>query len=94
VTFIGAGALKDLRRSYAGAWGTEVKIQNTYIKKIGKEISGPRIKIVDIHNCPSLSTVLHADTIFVLRDGVIVERGSHHDLVGGDTLYRRIYESQ
>jgi hypothetical protein len=53
VTFIGAGALRDLRRSYADAWGTEVDIQNTNIKKIGKEISGPRIKIVDIHNCPS-----------------------------------------
>jgi ATP-binding cassette subfamily B protein/subfamily B ATP-binding cassette protein MsbA len=41
-----------------------------------------------------LSTVRYADTILVLRDGVIVERGSHYDLIGGDTLYRWMYESQ
>jgi ABC-type multidrug transport system fused ATPase/permease subunit len=41
-----------------------------------------------------LSTVRYADTILVLRDGAIVERGSHHDLIGGDTLYRWMYESQ
>jgi ABC-type multidrug transport system fused ATPase/permease subunit len=28
------------------------------------------------------------------EDGVIVEQGSHHDLIGGDTLYRWMYESQ
>jgi ABC-type multidrug transport system fused ATPase/permease subunit len=41
-----------------------------------------------------LSTVRYADTILVLRDGAIVERGSHQDLIGGDTLYRWMYESQ
>jgi ATP-binding cassette, subfamily B, bacterial len=41
-----------------------------------------------------LSTVRYADTILVLRDGMIVERGSHHNLISGDTLYRWMYESQ
>jgi ATP-binding cassette subfamily B protein len=41
-----------------------------------------------------LSTVRYADTILVLRDGVIVERGSHRDLIRDDTLYRSMYQSQ
>jgi len=41
-----------------------------------------------------LSTVRYADTILVLRDGMIVERGSHRDLIDNDTLYHRMYQSQ
>jgi len=41
-----------------------------------------------------LSTVRDADTILVLRDGQIVERGSHQELINDEGIYRDIYELQ
>jgi ABC-type multidrug transport system fused ATPase/permease subunit len=39
-----------------------------------------------------LSTVKNAHQILVLRDGRIVERGTHEALINADGLYREIYE--
>ena len=41
-----------------------------------------------------LSTVREADQILVLDKGVIAERGSHHELIRQDGIYRSIYELQ
>jgi ATP-binding cassette subfamily B protein len=41
-----------------------------------------------------LSTVRNADTIFVLDDGEIVERGSHSDLMAGQGLYHYLVHQQ
>ena len=41
-----------------------------------------------------LSTVHRADTVLVLRDGEVVERGTHSDLLAVGGLYRDIYELQ
>ncbi|MCO5190708.1 MAG: ABC transporter ATP-binding protein/permease [Anaerolineae bacterium] len=42
-----------------------------------------------------LSTVINADWVLVLENGVIVEQGTHADLLGsGDGLYRRLYDKQ
>jgi ATP-binding cassette, subfamily B, bacterial len=41
-----------------------------------------------------LSTVRHADIITVLDNGRIIERGSHAELLAGESEYRRMYESQ
>ena len=41
-----------------------------------------------------LSTILAADEILVVKDGRIVERGSHAELVEGDGVYRELYETQ
>ena len=41
-----------------------------------------------------LSTVRGADVILVVRDGEIVERGTHEGLMSGETFYREIYEAQ
>ncbi len=41
-----------------------------------------------------LATVQHADSIVVLAEGRIVERGSHDDLLAADGLYRRLYNLQ
>jgi ABC-type multidrug transport system fused ATPase/permease subunit len=41
-----------------------------------------------------LSTVREADLILVLRDGEIVERGSHEELIASAGIYRDIYQLQ
>ncbi|ETX07024.1 ABC transporter ATP-binding protein [Candidatus Entotheonella palauensis] len=41
-----------------------------------------------------LSTVRQADLILVLRDGEIIERGAHHELLAQRGLYQDIYELQ
>ena len=41
-----------------------------------------------------LSTILAADEILVVKDGMIVERGRHKDLVEADGVYRDLYETQ
>ncbi len=41
-----------------------------------------------------LSTVRRADLILTLKDGEIVERGAHDDLLALDGLYRSIYDLQ
>ncbi len=41
-----------------------------------------------------LSTILAADEILVVKDGEIVERGQHRDLVNRDGVYRELYETQ
>jgi subfamily B ATP-binding cassette protein MsbA len=41
-----------------------------------------------------LSTIQHADTILVLEDGEIVERGDHATLMARSGRYRRLYELQ
>ena len=41
-----------------------------------------------------LSTILAADEILVVRDGEIVERGQHKDLVHAGGTYQELYETQ
>lgn len=41
-----------------------------------------------------LSTVVNADRIIVLKDGQIVESGTHEELLKEDGTYRKLYESQ
>ena len=41
-----------------------------------------------------LSTILAADEILVVRDGKIVERGQHRDLVQAGGTYQELYETQ
>ena len=41
-----------------------------------------------------LSTIRDADTVLVVDDGRIVERGSPEELAARDGYYRRLYETQ
>ncbi len=41
-----------------------------------------------------LSTILHADEILVLKDGEIVERGTHKELVNAGGVYTELYNTQ
>lgn len=50
-----------------------------------------RTSIVIAHR---LSTVLAADQILVLKDGVIVQRGRHEELLAEGGVYRQLYETQ
>ena len=50
-----------------------------------------RTSIVIAHR---LSTIIHADEICVLKDGAIVERGKHKELLLSDGEYKKFYELQ
>ena len=41
-----------------------------------------------------LSTILSADVIFVIEHGLVVERGTHADLLARDGTYARLYRTQ
>ena len=62
---------------------TERKIQ----RALAKLLQG-RTAIVIAHR---LATIRGADRILVLRDGEIIERGTHPQLVENDGLYAQLY---
>jgi subfamily B ATP-binding cassette protein MsbA len=41
-----------------------------------------------------LATIRKADVIFVMQDGMIVERGTHESLLAGGGLYRELHDTQ
>ena len=50
-----------------------------------------RTSIVIAHR---LSTILKADSILVVKDGVIAEQGTHDELLAKNGVYRELYETQ
>jgi ATP-binding cassette subfamily B protein len=56
-----------------------------------KEISRGATTIIIAHR---LSTVIHADEIIVLENGVIVERGSHQILLNNAGVYAHLWDKQ
>ena len=41
-----------------------------------------------------LSTIFRADVILVLQHGVLVERGTHEELLAKDGVYAKLYHTQ
>lgn len=41
-----------------------------------------------------LSTIQKADWIVVMERGVIVEQGTHHDLIDNNSVYRKLVDLQ
>jgi ABC-type multidrug transport system fused ATPase/permease subunit len=54
-------------------------------------LAGSRTILVIAHR---LSTVMRADQILVMKEGSIVERGTHGELVGAGGMYARMYRLQ
>ena len=65
---------------------TEENVQ----KAIRKLLKG-RTSIIIAHR---LSTIVDCDRILVMDNGNIVEDGTHEELLGSDTKYRKLYQSQ
>lgn len=65
---------------------TEMKIQ-----KAMRSLMKDKTCFVIAHR---LSTIRGADLILVVKDGEIVEKGTHKELMQGDTFYSKLYHSQ
>lgn len=65
---------------------TEVLIQNAM-----DELLKGRTSIIIAHR---LSTIVNADLILVMKDGMIVEQGTHTDLIAKNGVYAGLYNAQ
>ena len=65
---------------------TEVKVQDAFAK-----LMQGRTSFVVAHR---LSTIRNADVIVAMRDGMIVEQGSHAQLLARNGFYAKLYNSQ
>ena len=65
---------------------TEIQVQTAF-----DELMHGRTSFVVAHR---LSTIREADCILVMRDGRIVERGTHEQLLAADGFYAELYNSQ
>jgi ATP-binding cassette subfamily B protein len=63
----------------------------TQIRRVTERVSKNKTSIIIAHR---LSTVLRADMILVMKDGVICESGTHGELLEQGGVYRELYESQ
>lgn len=65
---------------------TELKIQNAFAKMMKG-----RTSFIVAHR---LSTIKEADVILVMKDGSIIEQGTHQELLGKKGFYFNLYNSQ
>jgi subfamily B ATP-binding cassette protein MsbA len=66
-------------------------ISERLIKDALAKLMEGRTSIVIAHR---LSTVIHADRIFVISDGKVVESGSHKELIAKNGAYANLYSKQ
>ena len=65
---------------------TEMKIQDAFLHLMENKTS-----FIVAHR---LSTIKNADLILVMKDGNIVEKGTHKELLKGGGFYSELYKSQ
>ena len=65
---------------------TEQKVQSAF-----QEMLKGRTAFIVAHR---LSTIQNADCILVMKDGNIIEKGSHNALLRENGFYKELYESQ
>ncbi|MCR5177962.1 MAG: ABC transporter ATP-binding protein/permease [Lachnospiraceae bacterium] len=65
---------------------TELKIQDAFNKLMEGKTS-----FIVAHR---LSTVRNADRILVMKEGSVIEQGSHDELISKESFYRTLYRSQ
>ena len=65
---------------------TEIKIQEAF-----QRMMKGRTSFIVAHR---LSTIKEADTILVMKEGNIIEQGSHEELLQKNGFYKKLYESQ
>ena len=59
-----------------------------------KEIEKSRPNLIRILVAHRLSTVVHADTIYVLEKGKLAEQGTHDELLAKNGLYSALWRQQ
>ena len=62
-----------------------------YIQKAFDQLMKGRTSFVIAHR---LSTIQNADLIVVMKDGKIIETGTHHSLLAQNGFYSQLYQSQ
>jgi ATP-binding cassette subfamily B protein len=65
---------------------TEIAIQNAMIN-----LMKDKTTFIIAHR---LSTIKNADCILALKDGAIIEKGTHNELLEVDGFYANLYNSQ
>jgi ATP-binding cassette subfamily B multidrug efflux pump len=65
---------------------TEIQIQNAFAK-----LMEGRTSFIVAHR---LSTIRNADRILVMKDGRIIEQGTHESLMAQGGFYKELYNSQ
>ena len=65
---------------------TEIRIQNAFAKLMEGRTS--------FNLAHRLSTIQSADVILVMKDGHIIEKGNHEELLAAGGFYKTLYESQ
>jgi ATP-binding cassette, subfamily B, bacterial len=70
--------------------GLDASSEKLVLEALGRLTAGKTV-IVITHN---LETIIKADTIFTIKDGRIVERGAHRQLLAHEGVYAHLYEDQ
>jgi len=70
--------------------GLDSSSEKLVLEALGRLTAGKTVIVITHH----LETIIKADVIFTLKDGRIVERGEHQQLLAKGGLYAHLYEDQ
>jgi subfamily B ATP-binding cassette protein MsbA len=70
--------------------GLDASSEKLVLEALGRLTAGKTVIVVTHH----LETIIKADVIFTLKDGRIVERGAHQQLLAHGGIYAHLYEDQ